>query len=445
MTRYLVLISTSILVAACGGENTSPAEAGQVAEPAEMRAVTPAVAPPPGVGYTAFTGARIWDGTGSAVQENKSLVIRDGRVVGIYDAIPEGSQIIDLGGSWVVPGFINTHGHVSGRWADDAVANSLDRIRGDLALYAHYGVTSVISLGGAPGEAFEVRDDQETADLDHARVKLAGAVVVGDTAEEANAMVRKNINDQVDWIKLRVDDNLGNAEKMPWEAIKAAINTARVAELPVATHIFYLDDATELLQMGVRLIAHSVRDQPVSGDFAQAMIASRACYVPTLAREVTTFVYAERPAFFDDPFFLEAAKQSEIDRVSETEFMTRVAASPASAAYKVALKQAQENLKVLADAGVPISFGTDTGPAGRFLGFYEHMEFDLMAEAGMTPEQVLLSATSVAADCALLDDVGSLEAGKWADFVVLGNNPLQDISATRSIKDVYIAGNKIER
>ena len=159
---------------------------------------------------------------------------------------------------------------------------------------------------------------RKPADLDHARVKLAGAVVVGDTAEEANAMVRKNINDQVDWIKLRVDDNLGNAEKMPWEAIKAAINTARVAELPVATHIFYLDDATELLQMGVRLIAHSVRDQPVSGDFAQAMIASRACYVPTLAREVTTFVYAERPAFFDDPFFLEAAKQSEIDRVSET-------------------------------------------------------------------------------------------------------------------------------
>ena len=172
---------------------------------------------------------------------------------------------------------------------------------------------------------------------------------------------------------------------------------------------------------------------------------SGVCYVPTLVREVSTFVYGERPAFFDDPFFLEAAKQSEIDRVSDPEFMARMAANPAAAVYRKALVQAQENLAVILAAGVPVAFGTDSGPAGRFPGYFEHMEFDLMSEAGLTARQILLSATSVAASCLQLDDVGTLEPGKWADFVVIAQNPLADVSALHSIQSVYVAGNAVTR
>jgi imidazolonepropionase-like amidohydrolase len=122
-----------------------------------------------------------------------------------------------------------------------------------------------------------------------------------------------------------------------------------------------------------------------------------------------------------------------------------MAASPASAAYRKALVQAQENLRILVGSGVPIAFGTDSGPAGRFPGYFEHMEFDLMSEAGMTTREILLSATSVAADCLNLDDVGTLEPGKWADFVVLAQDPLADVQALHSVQDVYVAGNKVAR
>jgi imidazolonepropionase-like amidohydrolase len=200
-----------------------------------------------------------------------------------------------------------------------------------------------------------------------------------------------------------------------------------------------------MLDMGTSLIAHSVRDRQVSDEFVQTILEAKVCYVPTLVREVSTFVYGERPVFFDDPFFLEAAKQSQIDRVSDPEFMQRMATSPTVPVYQKALKQAQENLAILIGSGVPIAFGTDSGPAGRFPGYFEHMEFKLMSEAGLTAEEILLSATSVAAGCLQLDDVGTLEPGKWADFVVIEQNPLDNIDAVGSIYGVYVAGNAVAR
>ena len=107
---------------------------------------------------------------------------------------------------------------------------------------------------------------------------------------------------------------------------------------------------------------------------------------------------------------------------------------------------ASRNLKKLSDAGVKIAMGTDTGPPARFQGYFELMELELMAKAGLTPKQVLASATRDAAACQKLDkDVGTLEAGKGADFVALDGDPLADISNVRKIADVYVAGNKVQR
>ena len=435
MLRTLVSTLSVILLFGCGGE-APPAGNPLQAEPGGQA---------PGAGATAYVGAAIWDGSGSAIQSGRVLLVRDRRIEGIVDSAPDGATVVDLAGRFVTPGIINTHGHVSGRWADAAVSDTADRVRGDLALYARYGVTSVLSLGGAPAEALALRAAGNDSELRHARLQVAGEVIAGNTAAAAAETARANVEAGVDWLKLRVDDNLGTGTKMPWAAVSAAMEIAAAANLPVATHIYYMEDAARLLEMGSGLIAHSVRDQQVTDAFVQQMLDAGICYVPTLVREVSTFVYATRPDWFDDPFFLEAASRAEIDRVTAPEFQARVAASPTAAGYREALERAKLNLRILVGSGVPVAFGTDSGPAGRFPGYFEHLEFDLMADAGMTPAEIMLSATSVAAACLALDDVGTLAPGKWADFIVFSANPLDDIGNARSIERVYIAGNEVAR
>jgi imidazolonepropionase-like amidohydrolase len=123
-----------------------------------------------------------------------------------------------------------------------------------------------------------------------------------------------------------------------------------------------------------------------------------------------------------------------------------MAKSTSAKRYKAGLDVASRNLKKLSDAGVTIAMGTDTGPPARFQGYFELMELEMMAKAGLTPRQVLASATRDAARCMKLDaEVGTLEPNKWADFVALDGDPLSDIANVRKIDSVWIAGNRVQR
>jgi imidazolonepropionase-like amidohydrolase len=393
-------------------------------------------------GVTALVGARIWDGTGTAAIPDGVMLIRDGRImyVGPRGAVPlpAGATVVNLNGRTIIPGLINTHGHVGGTLGLEGDHYDRANLIRQLRLYAEYGITTVNSLGGDEQEGIALRDEQSMTGLDRARIFVAGAVVTGTTVQAALAQVQQNADMGVDWMKLRVDDNLGASRKMSPEVYSAIIDRSHELGLRLASHLFYLNDAKALLTAGTDFIAHSVRDRNVDDEFLGLLAQSGICYTPTLTREVSTFVYEDRPDFFDDPFFLSHADPAVLEQLQEPDRQARYArAQP----YKEALQVALRNLKTISDAGLPVVMGTDTGPAARFQGYFEHMEFDLMAEAGLTPEQILRSATGVAAECLRLDDeIGTLRPNRWADFVVLTENPLVDIRNARTIESVWIGG-----
>jgi imidazolonepropionase-like amidohydrolase len=164
----------------------------------------------------------------------------------------------------------------------------------------------------------------------------------------------------------------------------------------------------------------------------------------TLSREASLFAYAKPSQVLDDPFFAGSVGPDVLAELKSPAYQQKIAADPELARYPEYLRTAQRNLKRLADAGVRYGFGTDSGPPARFAGYFEHWEAQLMVEAGLTPAQVIAAATRSAAEfLGAAKDLGSLERGKWADFVVLRDNPLTDIRNTRTIEQVFIAGNPI--
>lgn len=395
----------------------------------------------------ALQHGRIWTGTGAPLLEDGTVLVRGGRIVAVGPAasveVPAEAETVDLEGRWVVPGFINAHGHVGDVLGLEGGHYTRENLLRQLELYAWYGVTTVVSLGGDGDAGLALRDAQDVAELDRARLFVAGPVVEAETPEAARDVVAQLDQMGVDWIKIRVDDNLGTTRKMEPEVYTAVIDEAHARGLRVAAHVFYLEDARGLLQAGVDFIAHSVRDRLVDPRFIALMVETGVCYTPTLMREVSTFAYEERPEFFDDPFFLARADTAVVRQLSAPERQAQVRASTSAQRYKEALQQARTNLVVLAGAGLPIAMGTDTGPAGRFQGYFEHLEMEQMAAAGMTAEAVLRSATVTAARCMGLDDLGTLEEGHWADLVVLDADPLADVIATRQVHSVWIAGNRV--
>jgi len=379
----------------------------------------------------AFVGARIIDGTGKAAMQNATLIVRNGRIEAVGPSVkpPAGAQRIDASGKTIIPGLESGHSHVNG-------ADQLDR-------FARYGITSVMSLGG--DKEIEIRDQLRSEHTTgRSRLFIAGPVIVAKTPEDARKAVDLDASAKTDIVKFRLDDNLGAGTKMSPEVYTPIFDEARKKGMRVAVHVVYLSDAKAVLKLGASMIAHSVRDQDIDDETIALLKKNNAVYCPTFTRELSTYVYGEKPAFLNDPFLLKNGDQAEMAKVHDSAFIEKIRNDKNGQWYKEHLPVAMRNMKKVFDAGVPIVMGTDTGaPTGRFIGYFEHVELDYMVQAGLTPMQTLVASTSNVAKFLHASDLGTLEPGKWADLLVLDANPLDDIKNTRKIDSVWIAGNRV--
>ena len=433
---------------------------------AEKTVQAPATPPEPPA--LVIEGAQVWDGTGNPALQDAVIVVKGDRidVVGPRAAVtlPTNATRIDAKGKTVIPGLINMHGHVGmTKGLKQGKENyTKENILEQLRLYARYGVTTVMSLGTDFEPAFELRGPARTDESPRAAMFTAGrgftgkqgypAVLPGnagipvevDTVEAVKAHIQELAKQKADMVKIWVDDHWGHYVKIRPELYTAIIEEAHKNNLRVMAHLFYLADAKKLVEVGLDGMAHSVRDREVDDELIKKLKEKNAFAVPTLTREESTFIYAEPPAFLDDPFFTRSVDPEVIKALKDPSWGKKVKADPDFSKYAGQLKMGQKNLKKLFDAGVKVAFGTDTGPPARFQGFFEHRELELMVQAGLTPAQALQTATLNAAQCLRSErDFGTLGKGKRADLILLDADPLENILNTRKINQVWVGGREV--
>ena len=377
---------------------------------------------------TVFEGARVLVGDGGVI-ENAILVVDDDRLVAIGGAgsveVPAGAARVDLSGRTVMPAIIDTHVHLR---------ETRDELVEDLQRKAYYGVGVVLSLGrGSSDMAFQVRDEVIP---NAARYRTVGRGITApepgrteipfwiSTEEEARAAVQELAPQNVDMVKIWVDDRNGQFEKLTPELYGAVIDEAHQQGLRVTAHVYTLEDAKGLLRAGLDAFAHGIRDMDVDDEVVE--------------------LFAERPTVVLVPNLPNPGVATDLSWLSGTippdELQQMQERSVDRPAAQEAFGIQARNLARLSAEGVTIGFGTDGGA-----GWSPHAEMEDMVRAGMTPADVIVAATRNSADLLALDDLGTLEAGKSADFVVLEANPLDDITNTRRIVDVYLRGTAVDR
>jgi len=382
-----------------------------------------------GTAATVFEGARLITGDGSAPIMDSAFVVSNGRFTAVgrkgQVTVPAGAARVDLTGKTVIPALIDAHKHL---------AVERNALIDQLQHFAYYGIGVVMSMGQDTGDvAFQVR--QETIP-NAARFRTAGRGLTGPepgrttapywvtTEAEARKDVRELAEKKVDLVKIWVDDRDHTVTKLSPALYGAIIDEAHKHNLRTISHIFTLEDAKGVLRAGIDAFAHSVRDKDIDDEFVNMMKA--------------------KPNMFVDPNLPDRGVK--VDRSWLRDSMTAEEFQKVQAESKDDPKAQQffgiqsRNLRRLNAAGIRIVLGTDGA-----VPWAAHEEMQDMVMSGMTPAQVIVAATRNAADLLQLKDVGTVENGKSADFVVLDANPIDDITNTRRINTVYLRGAQVDR
>ena len=430
----------------------------------------------------AFVEATIIPSYGTVITDGV-IIVKDQRIEAIGSRstldVPRDVRTIDCRGRWIMPGLIDAHVHFfqsggiftrpdvvdlqSFRSYKDECAWIRSHVDDTLSRYLAAGITSVVDNGG-PLWNYTVR--AQARSLDRApRVAVAGPLISsvdrlqldcgnGDlpiikctTPEHARALVRRQISEDTDFSKIWW---LVTPE-MPLEAFRpvaeAVVDESHAAGVRVLAHAMELETARAAVTAGADVLVHSVGDEDIDDAFVSLLLDRAIVYCPTLSvKEGYHYALSLAPRTTSQDLRLSnpdvLATLLSIKHLADIENLIPERRRAPLTSAALAQKHSVEfrNLRKLRDAGVQIAAGTDAGNIGTLHASSMITELLLMGEAGLTPAEILSDATYGGA-CLMgrSDELGTLEAGKLADFIVLSADPLLDLrnlmNVTHIVKD----------
>jgi imidazolonepropionase-like amidohydrolase len=439
----------------------------------------------------AVVGATVVDGTGGEAIEGGVVLVEGGRIRAVGPAsevvVPSAAEIVDATGRVLLPGFIDAHAHValgpvSIGQSDGTPTMSMSvdpdvSRRSLLSLLAH-GVTTIRDPGGPAEVLVELRRDVESGRVTGPDMRVAGQVIdqssfpglveTARTPDEVRAAVRRQAEVGVDIVKLYTT--------LTPELLRAGIDEAHAHELQAVAHLM-ATTWTDAAEMGIDGIVHIIPGSPelLPEDSVPELVASMRRGTQFMFRWFELVDY-ESPAMEEaiaavarngvvlDPTlaFFDAMARADDPALTEGADMALVAPSLVEnwrASFNMNLGWSEDDFRraraalpkmlrlarLLHEAGVPLAAGTDANNPWVVPGSSFHRELELLVEAGIPAEEVLVMATANGARAAgLLGDRGTIEVGKRADLVLLAGDPRHHIGATREVVWVMQGGERFD-
>ncbi len=403
------------------------------AGPDEKRAAVPLA---PGSGQvTVFLNVRVFDG--KKIIPRSTVVVKGSKIaaVGPGVTVPQGAKIISGKNLTLLPGLIDSHVHLL----------SLDSLRQN----AFLGVTTVLDMMTSPDFVKQAKTRlQDAGGKALADFRSAGnpATCPGGHGtewgtqiptltkpEEAAAFIGDRIAEGSDYIKI-MSGMVRNV--LPLDVIAALVQEAKKRGLLTLVHIETRSTALAAIRAGVNGLAHCFADSPPDDDFIAAMKAAGSFVIPTLsvmnrlkdARKID-IAADERLAAGLEPEVIHSLESAQYPPDSSNLF------------YLVA----EETVRRLHRAGIPVLAGSDAGKPGTVHGASLLGELELMIQAGFSPLEALIAATSLPAGVFGLRDRGRIAPGLAADLLLVTGDPSRLITDTRNIAGVWLRGERLDR
>lgn len=394
-------------------------------------------------------GKLLADPATGKVETAKTVVLENGKVARIVDGYvaEPGGKVVDLKDSFVLPGLIDSHVHLTGQQGPTSRLDNVTQSPADEAMvgagYARKtlmaGFTTVADLGATNQAIFALRDGIRRGDVPGPRIIAAGSAVsvhgghgdINGYSEEVMHVLRptsvcsgpddcrRAVREQVwlgaDIIKITATGGVlsntaaGLNQQFSDAELAAIVETAHRMGRKVTAHAHGVDGINSFLKAGGDSIEHGTY---LDADSIAAFKKNGAYLVPTLM--AGDFVY--RIASGPNNFLTPAQTTKALDAGPKMLAMARRAH----------------------DGGVKIAFGTDTGVSahGDNAG-----EFALLVKAGLTPLEAIQAATVNAADhFSLSSEIGSLAPGKAADLIAVKGDPLADVTVLQHVTSVIKGG-----
>lgn len=419
------------------------------------------------------------DGTGAPPVENAAIVVEDGTIRAAGPEaeldVPAGARVIDAAGGTIMPGLIDAHVHYSQTGWFDGRPDALDlrerypypEVVAELEAnperffdaYLCSGVTATFDVGGYP---WTIDLGSEAAEAPH--VEASGPLL-------ATVDFWLNLPDQQQFVYMADEEtvretvrshaDLGSSAIKVWfimppeppdsaraaRLVRAAGEEADREGLPFLVHATGLWEAKEAVRAGADVLVHSIFSEAVDDEFLELARERDVIYTPTLTVQEGYRNAFRLDAIEELPYPTECVGDETLEKIEGgiPEEERPAWAQNLGDAPPPSMEQAIRNLERVHAAGVTVATGTDAGNPGTVHGPSIYREMELMARAGMSPMDVLVASTRNAARAMnRAGGLGTLEAGKAADIVILAEDPLEDVTNIRSVRTV-IRGGEIVR